>query len=57
MRGAFGALQWTPDTFWKSTLTEYMHAIDGFNEAQGGSEAADSGPTNEELDALVARYG
>lgn len=57
MRGAFGALHWTPDVFWKSTLTEYTLAIDGFNEAQGGETDAGSGPTDAELNELVAKYG
>jgi len=32
-----------------------MAAVDGFNKANGGGKT--SGPTDAEMDALVARYG
>ncbi|TPM58973.1 phage tail assembly chaperone [Mesorhizobium sp. B2-2-4] len=56
MKGAFGVLHWTPDVFWRSTITEYMLAIEGFNDANGGGKK-DEAPSDEELAALVARYG
>jgi hypothetical protein len=56
MKGAFGALHWTPEVFWRSTLTEYMLAIEGFNAANGGGKK-EEGPDDDEMDALVARYG
>ena len=56
MKGAFGALQWSPETFWKSTLTEYTLAIEGFSEANGGGKK-DDGPTDREMAALMERYG
>lgn len=56
MKGAFGALHWSPDVFWKSTLTEYMSAIDGYNMVNGGGEKSDA-PGDDELAALVAKYG
>lgn len=56
MKGAFGALGWAPDTFWRSTLTEYMAAIAGHNHAKGAGEK-DDGPSDEDLAALVAKYG
>lgn|GEM_PF-776027 len=56
MRAAFGALRWPPEVFWKSTLTEFLDAIEGFSEANG-SEKSEAPPSDQELDALVARYG
>lgn len=56
MKGAFGALHWTPDVFWRSTLTEYMMAIDGFNDVNGGGKQ-DKGPSDEAMAALLAKYG
>jgi hypothetical protein len=56
MKGAFGALHWTPETFWRSTITEYMMAIEGFNALNGG-EKKDQGPSDEDLAALLAKYG
>ncbi|AZO54863.1 phage tail assembly chaperone [Mesorhizobium sp. M8A.F.Ca.ET.202.01.1.1] len=56
MKGAFGALQWTPETFWRSTLTEYMLAIDGFNELNDGGKR-DNGPSDDDLATLLAKYG
>ncbi|MBZ9808127.1 phage tail assembly chaperone [Mesorhizobium sp. ESP-6-2] len=55
MKGAFGALQWTPDVFWRSTVTEYMLAIEGFNEANGGKK--DEGPSDQDMASLIQRYG
>lgn len=57
MRGAFGALGWTPDVFWAATLTEYTLAIEGFNQANGGGADKDKGPSDDELAELVKRYG
>ncbi|KAA0689857.1 phage tail assembly chaperone [Neorhizobium sp. P12A] len=56
MRTAFGALGWKPQDFWNCTLTEYFEAIEGFNEANGAGEKSGA-PTDEELEALVAKYG
>jgi hypothetical protein len=56
MRAAFGALKWTPTVFWAATLTEFLDAIEGLNEANGGKKA-DEAPSEEALDDLVARYG
>jgi len=55
MKTAFGALNWTPEIFWRSTLTEYLSAIDGFNEAHGSEKTA--APSDDDLDNLVAKYG
>ncbi|WP_281405319.1 phage tail assembly chaperone [Mesorhizobium sp. B2-5-7] len=57
MKGAFGALHWTPAVFWASTLTEYMFAIEGFNEANGGGSKKEEGPTDDDMADLLARYG
>ena len=56
MKGAFGALHWTPDVFWRSTITEYMMAIEGFNELNGGAKK-DEGPSDGEMAALLEQYG
>lgn len=56
MKGAFGVLQWTPETFWRSTITEYMLAIEGFNSANGGEKEED-GPSDREMASLLERYG
>lgn len=55
MKGAFGALHWTPEVFWGSTLTEYMMAIEGFNALNGGDKQA--GPSDEDMATLLAKYG
>lgn len=52
-----GALHWTPDVFWRSTITEYMLAIEGFNEINGSGKPKDDGPDDDEMAALLARYG
>ena len=56
MEGAFGVLRWTPDVFWKSTLTEYFAAVSGFNKKHGNGSKGDA-PSDDELAALVAKYG
>lgn len=56
MRGAFGALKWTPEVFWRSTITEYTLAIEGFNEANGGGKKTEA-PSDDDLAKLVERYG
>ncbi|MBZ9980398.1 phage tail assembly chaperone [Mesorhizobium sp. BR-1-1-8] len=56
MKGAFGALHWTPETFWRSTVTEYMMAVDGLNEMNGASKKGD-GPSDDDMSALLERYG
>jgi hypothetical protein len=40
---------WTPETFWKSTLREYLAALDGWNEAHGPRKAGADGQTYEEF--------
>jgi hypothetical protein len=57
MKGAFGHLGWTPEVFWRSTVTEYMLAIAGYNEKNGAESDKDKGPSDDDLAALVARYG
>ncbi|MBZ9873492.1 phage tail assembly chaperone [Mesorhizobium sp. BR1-1-9] len=56
MKGAFGALHWAPEVFWRSTVTEYMLAIEGFNEANGGGKK-NEGPTDQDMASLIERYG
>lgn len=56
MKGAFGALHWSPDTFWNSTLTEYTLAIEGFNAANGGGQKEEA-PSDVEMARLLAKYG
>lgn len=56
MKGAFGALHWSPEMFWKSTLTEYLAAIDGYNMVNGGGDKTDA-PSDDALEDLVQRYG
>lgn len=56
MRGAFGFLKWTPETFWSATLTEYFAAIEGHNDANGGKKAVEA-PSADQLDDLLKRYG
>ncbi|MBZ9921962.1 phage tail assembly chaperone [Mesorhizobium sp. BR1-1-7] len=57
MKGALGALHWSPETFWRSTITEYMMAIEGFNEMNGGAKSKDTGPSDDDMTALLRRYG
>ncbi|PQZ31414.1 hypothetical protein CQZ93_13055 [Ochrobactrum vermis] len=54
---AYGALRWTPDTFWRSTLTELVNAIDGYCEAKGIKKKKSGGPTDGEMAWLLAKYG
>lgn len=56
MKGAFGYLKWTPETFWASTLTEYLVAIEGHNEANGGKKKVEA-PSDEDMEKLLERYG
>ncbi|TPL36747.1 phage tail assembly chaperone [Mesorhizobium sp. B2-4-8] len=56
MKGALGALHWSPETFWRSTITEYMMAIEGFNEMNGEAKKND-GPSDADISALLTRYG
>lgn len=55
MGGAFGCLGWAPSVFWAATLTEYLAAIAGYNRRMGGDK--EKGPSDDELAALVAKYG
>lgn len=58
MGGAFGCLGWAPSVFWAATLTEYLAAIAGYNRRMGGDkEDEGKGPSDDELAALVAKYG
>jgi len=56
MKGAFGFLKWTPDTFWASTITEYFLAIEGHNDANGGKKIGEA-PSDDALAALLEKYG
>ncbi|WMT90983.1 phage tail assembly chaperone [Pelagibacterium sp. H642] len=56
MRMAFGALNWPPEVFWGSTLTEFIDAIEGRNEANGGTKPVEP-PSEADLDELVRKYG
>ena len=56
MKGAFGFLKWTPDTFWASTITEYFMAIEGHNEANGATKK-DEAPSDDAMASLLAKYG
>ncbi|PRD42306.1 phage tail assembly chaperone [Phyllobacterium phragmitis] len=54
---AYGALRWTPDVFWRSTLSELVIAIDGYCEAKGIEKSKAAAPSKDEIDALLAKYG
>jgi len=56
MKLAFGYLRWTPETFWQSTLTELLVAVDGLNETKTG-KAKVKPPTDDEMAKLLAKYG
>ncbi len=50
------AIGWSPETFWKVTLTEFFCAIEGWNLAHGSK--AEAGPlSRNEYDELLAEYG
>lgn len=55
MKGAFGALGWTPPVFWAATLTEYTFAIDGWNDANGVNKT--EAPSEAAMAELLAKYG
>ncbi|KAB2684857.1 MULTISPECIES: phage tail assembly chaperone [Brucella] len=55
-QAAFGILRWTPKTFWNSSLTEFLAALDGFTEARGGKKNAEP-PTDAQMDDLLKKYG
>lgn len=55
MKGAFGALQWKPETFWRATITEYVTAIEAFNIMHGKDKP--SAPTGDEMAKLLEKYG
>lgn len=56
MRTAFGGLNWSPPVFWGATLTEFIDAIEGHNEANGGKKPVEP-PSESDLEELVKRYG
>ncbi|MBC2886484.1 phage tail assembly chaperone [Ochrobactrum sp. CM-21-5] len=56
LQAAFGILRWTPKTFWNSSLTEFLAALDGFTEARGGKKNAEP-PTDAQMDDLLKKYG
>lgn len=56
MKGAFGALQWKPETFWTSTLTEFVLAMEAFAMVQGGEKKPEA-PSDDEMADLLAKYG
>ncbi|PWU72466.1 phage tail assembly chaperone [Ochrobactrum sp. POC9] len=49
-------LRWTPKTFWNSSLTEFLAALDGFTEARGGKKKVEP-PTDAQMDDLLTKYG
>ncbi|SFB52264.1 Phage tail assembly chaperone protein, TAC [Rhizobium sp. NFR07] len=58
MRIGIGGLKWRPADFWSSTMTEFFEAINGHNDAQGGeTEKSTAAPTENEMAALLARFG
>ncbi|KAB2792933.1 phage tail assembly chaperone [Brucella anthropi] len=48
-------MKWTPDVFWRSTLTEFVDAIEGHCEAKGIKK--EKGPTKAQMSELLAKYG
>jgi hypothetical protein len=56
MRSGIGGLGWRPSEFWQSTMTEFFEAINGHNESQG-AEQETAAPNEDEVAALVAKYG
>ncbi|MEM6381083.1 MAG: phage tail assembly chaperone [Pseudomonadota bacterium] len=52
-RFAFGCLHWTPDVFWSATLNDILAAINGWNDAQGGSTKRKP-MTRSDLNDLIA---
>ncbi|RWX28966.1 phage tail assembly chaperone [Rhizobium leguminosarum] len=56
MRIGLGGLGWRPADFWEATLTEFFEAINGHNEAQG-AEQPEAAPSDDEVQALIAKYG
>jgi len=36
MASALGALRWSPETFWKSTMNEWKYAMKGYIASKGG---------------------
>lgn len=56
MQGIFGALHWSPDQFWRATLTEISAALDGHNLLQGREHPMD-GPDDKEMAELLRKYG
>ncbi|MFS2324612.1 phage tail assembly chaperone [Brucella sp. H1_1004] len=55
-QSAFGVLRWTPDTFWNSSLSEFLSALEGFAIARGGKKQIDA-PSQDQLDDLISKYG
>jgi hypothetical protein len=54
--GTAAAIGWTPQTFWKATMTEFFAAVEGWNRANGG--APDDAPmTSGEYEEILAEYG
>jgi hypothetical protein len=56
MKGAFGPLHWTPETFWKATITEYVTAIEAFNDMNADPKKTEP-PSDKEIAGLLAKYG
>lgn len=56
MKLALGVLRWTPDTFWRSTFSEFFSAVNGYSEARGGKKPPQP-PTDDEMQKLIAQYG
>ncbi|WP_435656154.1 phage tail assembly chaperone [Brucella pituitosa] len=49
-------MRWTPDTFWNSSLSEFLSALEGFAIARGGKKQIDA-PSQDQLDELISKYG
>lgn len=51
---AVGGLGWTPKTFWRATISEFILALEGHNDAQGGGKPPPV--LRAELEELEAEY-
>jgi len=51
-----GVLGWPPSEFWQATPYELYAAVEGWQEANGGS-GEDKYPDRESIEDLVVEYG